>query len=144
MLESDSESNKEQPWYKDGICFSCTACGDCCGGAPGYVWVDEAEKKLLADHLEMDIKDFNKQFIRKVGKKESLIEQENYDCTFLKKGKCTVYEARPIQCRTFPFWKAALKDREEFVDITLDCPGTGCGKLWKKDEIESIRDSSPI
>ena len=39
---SDTEE-KEQPWYKDGLGFQCTQCGDCCTGAPGYVWINAAE-----------------------------------------------------------------------------------------------------
>ena len=31
------------PWYKDGLRFQCTGCGDCCTGGPGYVWVNQAE-----------------------------------------------------------------------------------------------------
>jgi Fe-S-cluster containining protein len=32
-------------------------------------------------------------------------------CAFLDGARCTVYEARPTQCRTFPFWKENLRRR---------------------------------
>jgi hypothetical protein len=38
----------EHPWYKDGLRFTCTGCGDCCTGAPGYVWVNKEEIEALA------------------------------------------------------------------------------------------------
>ncbi len=38
----------QSPWYRDGLAFTCTQCGACCTGAPGYVWVDAAEIAALA------------------------------------------------------------------------------------------------
>ena len=41
----------DEPWYKDGLKFKCTQCGDCCTGAPGYVWVNQAEVEGIAAEL---------------------------------------------------------------------------------------------
>jgi Fe-S-cluster containining protein len=38
----------DKPWYKEGLRFKCTACGDCCTGAPGFVWVNKEEMEALA------------------------------------------------------------------------------------------------
>ena len=38
----------KKPWYADGLQFECTQCGDCCTGAPGYVWVNKSEIEALA------------------------------------------------------------------------------------------------
>ena len=35
-------------WYKDGLQFTCSQCGDCCTGAPGFVWVNGDEIRALA------------------------------------------------------------------------------------------------
>ena len=40
-----------EPWFKDGLRFTCTGCGDCCSGAPGFVWVSEEDIERLANHL---------------------------------------------------------------------------------------------
>ena len=40
----------DDPWYRDGLAFTCTRCGACCTGAPGYVWVDADEIAALAEH----------------------------------------------------------------------------------------------
>ena len=37
-----------QPWYREGLKFACTGCGECCTGAPGYVWVNKSEMAALA------------------------------------------------------------------------------------------------
>ena len=36
------------PWYHAGLKFTCTQCGDCCSGTPGYVWVTNEEIVALA------------------------------------------------------------------------------------------------
>ena len=56
-----------EPWYKQGLKFQCTGCGDCCSGAPGYVWVTKAEIAVLADALGLSIEEFERQFVRSVG-----------------------------------------------------------------------------
>ena len=38
----------DSPWYRDGLAFSCTRCGACCTGGPGYVWVSPEEIEELA------------------------------------------------------------------------------------------------
>ena len=45
----------QKPWYRDGLRFHCTECGNCCTGAPGYVWVNKAEIEELAALLEVDM-----------------------------------------------------------------------------------------
>ena len=41
----------QQPWYDKGLRFSCSECGDCCTGAPGYVWVNKEEIAAIVGHL---------------------------------------------------------------------------------------------
>ncbi len=56
----------EQPWYKDGLRFKCTQCGDCCTGAPGYVWVNQAEIEGIAAELgESDVEAFEDEYVQK-------------------------------------------------------------------------------
>src|SRR6185295_3846657 len=96
-----------EPWYKKGLNFKCTECGQCCTGGPGFVWVTEEEIAAMADLLQISVKDFKIKYVRKRGKRQSLNERksDNFACVFLKDKKCLVYKARPEQCRTFPWWK---------------------------------------
>lgn len=48
-------------------------------------------------------------------------------CRFFKNGKCGVYEARPTQCRTFPFWPEYMKP-QSWEKLKSICPGIGEGK----------------
>ena len=99
------------PWYSDGLRFTCTGCGDCCTGAPGYVWVNKAEIAAIAELMEMQVAKFEQKYVRKVGVRKSLKEYANGDCVFFdnETRKCNVYSARPRQCRTWPFWDSNLR-----------------------------------
>jgi Fe-S-cluster containining protein len=127
-----------EPWYKDGLKFKCTGCGDCCTGAPGYVWVNQAEIDALAERLEMDPSKFEKKYVRQIGVRRSLNEYKNGDCVFFdgESRKCTVYEQRPRQCRTWPFWNSNLKSPEAWAETCESCPGSGKGKLYQLEHIQ--------
>ncbi len=113
------------PWYKEGLHFGCTQCGKCCTGSPGYVWVNKKEIEEMAEFLKITPEQFVRLYTRKVDNHLALLEdQKTYDCVFLKEGKvCTLYGARPQQCRTFPWWSENLKSKESWEEESLRCEG---------------------
>jgi hypothetical protein len=67
--------SEKQPWYKDGLRFKCTGCGDCCTGAPGFVWVNNEEIAAIAAEIGMqDVAAFEAQYVRTIGVRKSLVE----------------------------------------------------------------------
>jgi len=50
-------------------------------------------------------------------------------CPFLEGTLCSVYEARPLQCRTFPFWPELLETEARWRRLARFCPGIGRGEL---------------
>ncbi|MCH2123299.1 MAG: YkgJ family cysteine cluster protein [Pirellulaceae bacterium] len=134
---------KKQPWYQQGLSFQCSQCGDCCTGAPGFVWVNKDEIAGLAAAVdEVDIGQFEKTYVRTVGIRKSLKEFSNGDCVFFdgESRQCTVYEARPRQCRTWPFWESNLRNKEAWEATCEVCPGAGQGKLYQLQAIEAAKD----
>jgi uncharacterized protein len=130
------------PWYADGLRFQCTQCGDCCTGAEGYVWVNDEEIRHLAAALGMDdLAAFEARYVRKVGVRKSLKEFANGDCVFFdgQSRKCTVYQQRPRQCRTWPFWDSNLRTPKAWKETCEVCPGSGQGKLYNLEAIETQR-----
>ncbi|HVC94586.1 MAG TPA: YkgJ family cysteine cluster protein [Pirellulales bacterium] len=127
----------DKPWYKDGLRFQCTQCGDCCTGAPGYVWVNQEEIEALALKLGVDVAEFERKHVRSVGLRRSLIEFDNGDCVFFdsQARKCTVYDARPRQCRTWPFWQSNVKSPAAWEQTCQVCPGSGHGPLVPLEQI---------
>ena len=140
---NSSEPLADEPWYADGLRFKCTGCGDCCTGGPGYVWVNQAEIDALAKRLGMSAEAFEKQYVRQVGVRRTLKEltKRNYDCVFLdaETRKCTVYEDRPRQCRTWPFWNSTVRTPEAWQQTCEVCPGSGKGKLYSIEVIDEQR-----
>jgi hypothetical protein len=155
------DQGRPSPWYAEGLKFTCTQCGNCCTGAPGYVWISAEEIRRLAEHLKLSTKQVIAQYCRRVGDRYSLQErvsaQGNYDCVFLKEVPvppgagdggiahtsrvCTVYAARPLQCRTWPFWDGNLASAENWERGSERCPGMGCGKGYTQEKIEELRNA---
>ncbi len=135
------EEKDKQPWYAAGLKFKCSGCGDCCTGAPGYVWINKQEISDMAAVVGMDVQEFEDKYVRQIGIRKSLVEFPNGDCVFFdnESRKCNVYNARPRQCKTWPFWDSNLKSPETWERTCEDCPGSGTGKLYQLDEIESQR-----
>ena len=123
------------PWYRDGLRFECTGCGECCRGAPGYVWVTEREVTRIAHFLGMEEAAARRQSVRRVGSRLSLKEREDGDCVFYRDG-CLIYPVRPTQCAVFPFWESNLRQPSAWEQLAVDCPGLGRGLLWSRQDIE--------
>jgi hypothetical protein len=154
VLDSDSTPS---PWYSSGLRFSCTQCGNCCTGPPGFVWISEAEIVRLAEYLRITTEQVVERYCRKLAGRFSLKESKNprngeYDCVFLKEQPaeaggaapprriCEIYPVRPRQCRTWPFWPSNLHSAQAWAQAGRRCPGMDHGKLYDRRQIESIRD----
>jgi Fe-S-cluster containining protein len=129
----------ERPWFGEGLRFECARCGNCCRGPePGYVWVTDEEIAALAERLGLSVDGFGRRYLRRVGARLSLVERANHDCVFWEEGRgCTVYEQRPAQCRTFPFWPEITASAESWARYGW-CRGKDQGRLYPVEEIERL------
>lgn len=124
-------------FYANGLRFECTGCGDCCRarhGKPSWVYVTLTERRALARHLKISTSTFTQRYCEKSNGFFHL-RHPTADCLFLQGGRCTVYAARPGQCRTYPFWRENMS-AVEWSGVKAECPGVGHGKLWTRAEIE--------
>ena len=109
--------------FTPSACDTCA--GNCCIGESGYIWINKTEMLTLSEHLKISLDELKEKYLRKVGYKYSIKEKklsaDNFACTFfdLKKKQCSIYEARPVQCRTFPFWDYFKNNEQEVFD---ECP----------------------
>ena len=162
----------DAPWYADGLKFTCTQCGNCCTGGPGYVWVSKEEIARLAEHLGITPEQTVERYCRRVhGRlsfKERVQPNGEHDCIFLteqparapkagagrkelapgepvplKRRGCSIYTVRPLQCRTWPFWPENLGSKSEWDHSARRCHGMNHGKRqFTREQIESIRDAA--
>ncbi len=107
--------------FNTGKCGECG--GKCCYGESGYIFASIAELERISAFLNIPFEDFCLRYIKKVGTRFSLIEKKCDDvekgisCVFFdeKSLKCSIYEVRPKQCQTFPFWSMYKKDKDELA-----------------------------
>ena len=132
------------PWYRGGLQFECQACGQCCGGAPGYIWMTRKEISRAAEAMGMHVLDFCRMYIAEYEQGFSLREMENGDCCMLRDGKCRIYAVRPLQCRTWPFWPSNVSSPRAWQDVGRRCPGIGKGRTWSEAEITRQMDKMRI
>jgi len=113
-----------EPWFSQGLKFQCTGCGKCCTGSPGYVFLSAPDLENLAAHFSLAPEDFAARYTYRVDDKISLIDRPGTSaCIFLEDNRCSVYEARPVQCRTFPWWVHFLESPEEWEEAGKRCEG---------------------
>jgi hypothetical protein len=161
ILESPAE-----PWFAGGLQFTCSQCGNCCTGPPGFVWISREEIRRVAKFLGISPQEVVEKYCRKVGRRFSLKERRHprhggYDCIFIKEipaeGQksdkpraeqashtrriCSIYSVRPLQCRTWPFWTGNLSSRAAWESASKGCPGMNHGKLFEQAQIEKLRDA---
>lgn len=125
-------------FWENGIQFQCQGSGNCCvsRGGYGYVYMTLEDRRRMANHLKMKTKSFTAQYCDQEDGIWKLKESPNSDCTFLKDKRCSVYEGRPTQCRTWPFWPEILNAKTWSGEVAAGCPGVGRGRVWTKQEIE--------
>lgn len=113
------------PWYQGGLPFKCTQCGKCCTGESGYVWVSENEIKQMAEFICLSVSDFKRLYMRRIGQRWALVEKksQNHSCVFYQDQKCKVYAARPLQCRTYPFWQENILTEANWKATAKECEG---------------------
>jgi uncharacterized protein len=150
------EARDNTDWFEDydaegpGLRFSCTMCGNCCTGPEGYVLFTPEEADAIAARLGITRDEFVRDFTKETILGRSLMETATpfgLDCIFLDrqsipgKAVCGVYEDRPAQCRTWPFWKSLLQSRRSWEVAKRTCPGLDRGKLIPPEQIRILRDT---
>ena len=120
------------------------SCQDSCGGKccsltaweGAFVFLTKEDRQRLTRYLQKPIEEiaefnfFDWTRFSTVKTFQWYLRPGKYGCQFLKTGKCQVYDARPIQCRTYPYWAENLTNDGQWTEKTKKaCPGIGKGIL---------------
>ncbi|WP_186441113.1 YkgJ family cysteine cluster protein [Desulfamplus magnetovallimortis] len=114
--------------------FNSEACRDChalcCRGKSGNIWINREEMINISSLLNLNPIDAMQNFFEKRDNRLLIREQfdgKEFRCLFLDNNqKCSIYKARPAQCRSFPFWAHYSIDNVTDNRISLlveECPG---------------------
>ncbi len=125
-------------FYKEGLKFKCVFCGECCRIKEGYVWLSRLDYERLVDEIGLPEEEFRRLYTETLDKFIVLKSFPNGDCIFFDEEiGCKVHSARPLQCRTFPFWPDNLTDEDAWRKTASFCPGIGSGELFSETDIEA-------
>lgn len=89
--------------------FKCRQCGTCCRWS-GHVLLEEEDIFRLSAAAGLSEEAFIARYtvLASNRRKLSLADAPDGSCILLADGRCTLYEARPAQCRDFPYgWRVA-------------------------------------
>ena len=134
IRKTRSAAPKRGRWYEDGLKFECTSCGKCCR-VDGDVWLAPEEVERIITHLGYDDTDrdasidhFRKRYVRAEltpsdgdqSQSWMCLKRKEGACVFLDQGgQCSIYDVRPVQCSTYPFWPSLLKNKEAWEDESV-------------------------
>ena len=128
-------------FYADGLHFRCNKCSDCCRLDPGYVFLSQRDVDKLALASGLSYINFIGVYCRWIPSGDghellSLKEKANYDCILWGENGCDFYADRPLQCKSFPFWKSNLSSKAAWDLQASTCPGMNNGELHSQKEID--------
>jgi hypothetical protein len=135
--------NRRNNFFDAGLRFACQRCGACCTGAPGTVYVAREEVGSLASFLGLSESELKRRYLYSFRGGYSVREHADGRCFFFD-GTCAVYEARPAQCRSYPFWLQNLESERAWQRVRAECPGIGRGPLYSRESILRILAGSPL
>lgn len=131
----------------EALRFECQpGCTECCR-QKGFVYLTEPDILRVAAYLGMTVKAFERKYVYRTRNRARLRVPAESNCHFLEGGGCSIHEAKPTQCRIFPFWPELVESRREWRKTARYCPGMGKGELIQIDaarrQAGEMRDAHP-
>ena len=123
-----------RPWWMKGVPFSCQAdCGKCCDEPGGIVYLRPEDAKILSKHHQLEMDEWLERDCRQTIDGRFVLKSDPITdiCIYLSADKkCTVYESRPVQCKSYPFWPENLRSERSWKRTIEECTG-----LYSEDAI---------
>lgn len=118
--------------------FACQpGCTNCCT-QPGEVYLTLEDAGRVAAFLNMTEPEFRTRYCELDADGDlRLTTPAEKACHFLAGEGCTIHEAKPLQCRTFPFWPENVKTPAAWKKVSRHCPGIGVGPVLPADRIRA-------
>ena len=124
--------------------FECNHCGECCDNPAIQINISIADIIRIAKFLNLDIKDIMPKFGIKAFPDPKNKNKFDYDiglnkpCKFRKHNRCSIYPARPLNCRIFPYFILA-KIKKENIRTVIDCSHK-CSFDYNEEDRQKYRD----
>lgn len=137
LSQTSDQPAGDSQWFSHDdtyLPFDCTGCGKCCK-TKGDVLLSPDETRSSSSHLGLTVEKFKELYVAEeevtvimsldpvevppgeTGWTVLRHKKEDGSCVFLgKDNMCGIYEARPLQCSTYPFWPRIMASRENWND----------------------------
>ncbi len=116
-----------RPWWMNGVPFSCQPdCGKCCDEPGGIVYLRPEDAQIMANYHNMSVEDWLEKDCHQTIDGRYILNSDPITqiCIYLDENKkCIVYEARPAQCRSYPFWSENVRSDRSWKRTVSECPG---------------------
>lgn len=132
----------DKKFYSDGLKFKCQQCSYCCRHEPGYIFFTHDELEKMSDYLSITKSNFIRKYTKIVDlgitSRYTIVEKPNNDCIFWEKSGCVIYEVRPFQCKSYPFWSSIVEEEKFWQEESKTCPGMNKGEVVDSSKIEKL------
>ena len=84
------------------------------------------DAQIMADYHNMSVEDWLEKDCHQTIDGRYILNSDPITqiCIYLDENKkCTVYEARPAQCRSYPFWSENVRSDRSWKRTVSECPG---------------------
>jgi uncharacterized protein len=121
-----------------GLRFECQpGCTDCCTQT-GFVYLNQADVARAAAFVGITAEEFERRYVYRTRRKMRFRVAKHTHCHFLVGGGCGIHPAKPLQCRTFPFWPELVGNARQWRSASRRCPGIGKGPLIQIEVARSV------
>jgi Fe-S-cluster containining protein len=119
---------KKTDFRHPDLAFECSRCGLCCGDTPNrtrHIRLTKLDAEGIAQAPRREIGSYctptpeNAPYIHEMHK------TPEGNCVFLVNNQCTIYDARPLICRFYPFQLSMDFDGIYVFEATAECPAIG-------------------
>lgn len=114
--------------------FHCRkGCTRCCEGK-GFVYLTVRDVERAASFLGLPQSQFETQYVVRSGhilrlRQNASLAGKAHFCVFLTESGCSIHPAKPLQCKSFPFWPEIIEESGRWEATAEWCPGIGMGRL---------------
>jgi len=104
--------------------MECRHCGQCCTDTRININLSVGDIWRICAHKGISVDEFFEEFggMRLFGDPRTPNEFDvdiglNMPCPFRKEGRCSIYKARPANCRIFPYWVLVTVPEEKLPEV---------------------------
>lgn len=111
-----------------------------------HVFLGQREAERICRYLGLSRAWFRRRYLRRLEDGQlSLAAAAGGSCIFLDHTqRCSIYAARPAQCRTYPFWPEIAGNRRAWLRERQRCEGIGRGSAVPLAQIlRALKNSQP-